>query len=77
MRQPTTKVINETLAQLEAAERDPDHPRSIARQAVAQWRSDAAKGQLPTTNIIDTGAPLLRADDVLRYDDHDRRLGRK
>ena len=77
MQQPTTKVINETLAQLEAAERDPDHARSIARQAVAEWRSDAAKGQLPTTNIIDTGAPLLRPDEVLGHEHHNKRLGRK
>lgn len=71
------KAITNVINAIEAAERGPDHPRSIARQAVAQWRSDAAKGQLPTTNIVDTGAPLLRPDDVLGHEHHNKRLGRK
>lgn len=66
------KIITDTLAQLEAAERDPQHPRTLARQAVAKWRSDAEREALPVTNIIDTGAPLLDRDAVLRrsYPNH-------
>lgn len=67
MQQPTTKIVNETLAQLEAAERDPSHPRTIARQAVAEWRSDAQRQQLPVTNQHDgKGAKVLNIDATLR-----------
>lgn len=67
MPKPQLRAVNDTQP----------HARDLARQAVAEWRSDAQRGQLPVTNIIDSGAPLLRPDDVLRHDDHDKRLGRK
>lgn len=63
--------------QLRAVNNRQPHARDLARQAVAEWRSDAVKEQLPTTNIIDTGAPLLRPDDVLDHEHHNKRLGRK
>jgi hypothetical protein len=65
--QPTTKAINETLAQLEAVERDPNHPRSLARQAVKRWRSDAEKQGLPVANTHDVkGAPVLDVNAVIK-----------
>jgi hypothetical protein len=76
--QPTSKAVNETLAQMEAAERDPNHPRSLARQAVKRWRSDAEKQGLPVANTTTgSGAPLLDVDAVLHHADHTARLGRK
>lgn len=63
--------------QLRAVDNKSPHARDLARQAVAQWRSDAQREQLPTTNIIDSGAPLLRPDDVLGHEHHNKRLGRK
>lgn len=75
--EPTTKVINATLQQIEAAERPAAHPRTIARQAVKRWRSDAAKLKLPVSNQHDSDVPSLRVDETLNHDGHDRRLGRK
>ena len=63
--QPTAKMIATTLSKIEAAERDPNHPRALARQAVAKWRSDAESERLPVTNITDSGAPLLRVNEVI------------
>lgn len=75
---PTTKAVNDTLAQLEAAEREPSHPRSLARETVAKWRSDAERGELPIVNLTTgSGAPLLDRDAVLSHAHHDQRLGRK
>lgn len=71
------KVITDTLRAIEDAERPADHPRILAREAVARWRSDASRQSLPIVNIIDSGAQPLRADDVLNHDHHQRRLGRK
>jgi hypothetical protein len=69
------KIITDTLAQLEAAERDPEHPRSLARAAIKRWRSDADREALPVTNIVDSGAPLLDRDAVVRasYPNHANR----
>lgn len=74
----TTGLINEALQSIEAAERDPDHPRSIARRRVAEWRSNAETQGLPRVNEHDVhGAPLLDVSKTLNYHDHDARLGRK
>lgn len=72
------KIITDTLAQLEAAERDPRHPRSLARQAVAKWRSNAEREMLPVTNQHDIHeAPVLNTDAILDHNHHNQRLGRK
>ena len=72
------KIIADTLAQLEAAERSPDHPRTIARQAVAKWRSDADREVLPVSNQHDTrGAKVLDVTAALGHKHHDARLGKK
>lgn len=63
--------------QLRAVDNDKPHARDIARQRVAEWRSNAETQGLPRVNIIDTGAPLLDRDKVLSHDHHQRRLGRK
>lgn len=39
--QPTAKAVNDTLKQIESAERDPNHPRSLAREAVARRRANS------------------------------------
>jgi hypothetical protein len=78
MNEPSTKTVNATLKQIEAAERDPAHPRSLARQVVKRWRSDAERLKLPVANIHDSkGAEILDVDAALAYHDHDRRLGRQ
>jgi hypothetical protein len=78
MNEPSTKIVNATLKQIEAAERVPTHPRSLARHAVKRWRSDAERLKLPVANIHDSkGAEILDVDAALAYHDHDRRLGRQ
>lgn len=73
-----SKAITDALNAIEAAERSPDHPRSIARQAVAEWRSDASRLKLPVSNTHDDkGAPVLDVAATLAHDHHDARLGRK
>ena len=69
------KAITEALNAIEAAERDPSHPRAIARQRVKQWKSDAERERLPVVNLTDSGAPLLDRDAVLRasYPNHANR----
>lgn len=42
------------------------HPKDIARQRVAEWKSNAQRDNLPLVNLVDSGAPLLRRDEVLR-----------
>lgn len=72
------KAITDVINAIEAAERGPDHPRSIARQAVAQWRSDAQRNQLPVTNQHDDkGAPVLDVSATLGYSHHNARLGKQ
>lgn len=76
MQQPTTRVVNDALADIEAAERDPQHARSLARAAIKRWRSDADRQALPTVNrTTGSGAPLLKVDDVIRrsYPNHAKR----
>lgn len=71
----TTNDISRALQSIEATERDDQHPRTIARRKVREFRSDAEQRQLPTTNVHDDkGAPVLNRDEVLRrsYPDHAR-----
>ena len=63
---PTSKTVDAALKSIEAAERPEDHPRSIARRKVKQWKSDAEQGKLHISNQDDTGAPSLRVDEVLK-----------
>lgn len=65
---PSTNDINSALESIAAAERDPNHPRSLARAAVKQFQLDREKGEKPlgVTNIHDDkGAPVLRVDEVI------------
>lgn len=60
MKNPTNDEINATLRRLEATKMelvDDDGP---------QWQSDAERLNLPLVNLVDTGAPLLDRDKVLR-----------
>lgn len=63
---PTPENINEALAAIKFAELPDNHPRRFARAAVTEFRSNAAKENLPIVNLCDTGAPLLRRDEVVR-----------
>lgn len=64
---PTPNNINQVLAQIESAERPASHPRTLAREAIAQWRSNAQREGLPVTNLRDEkGAELLDVDRVVR-----------
>lgn len=55
---------------------DNQQPRDVTQQP--EWRSDAEREQLPVVNrTTGSGAPLLKPDEVLSYDDHDQRLGRR
>lgn len=53
-------------ANLRAVETERLHPRDRARQAVKRFRLDRERERLPISNQIDSGAPSLRVDDVLR-----------
>lgn len=67
MAQPTPTDITRALREVETAELPDDHPRRLAREAIARWKSDAEQRQLPTTNLTTgSGAPLLDRDAVLR-----------
>lgn len=63
---PTPNNINRVLAQIESTERPTDHPRTLAREAIERWHSNAQREGLPVTNLTDSGAPLLERDRVLR-----------
>lgn len=57
---------------------DPDrlHPRDIARQRIAKWKSNAEREKLPTVNVTTgSGAPLLDRDKVLKWEP--KHMGRK
>jgi hypothetical protein len=54
---------------------DNQQVRDVAHQP--EWRSDAERERLPVVNVVDTGAPLLRPDEVLGHAGHDARIGRK
>ena len=61
---------------LRAVDNEVEHPLDYARRKVKEWRSDAEREGLPTTNLTTgSGAPLLNRDEVLRrsYPDHARR----
>lgn len=67
MKPPTSQAISDTLRRITVSQLPDDHPRRLAAEAVAQFRSDAERGQLATTNIRDVhGAPLLDRDGVVR-----------
>lgn len=63
---PTPNEVNEALRGIEFADLPDSHPRKLAREAIARWRSNAQREGLPTTNLTDSGAPLLDRDLVLR-----------
>ena len=63
---PSDNDINDALAAIELTELPANHPRKLAQRAVAEFRSNAQREGLPTTNVIDSGAPLLRRDEVVR-----------
>lgn len=64
---PTSNEITHALRSIENAERQDDHPRSLARKAITEWRSNAAKENLPVVNITDNkGGRRLNTDEVLR-----------
>lgn len=66
MTPPTTTDITRALQSIEASERDDEHPRTIARHKVSEWRSNAETEQLPVVNVHDDkGAPVLNTDDIL------------
>lgn len=66
------KLVTETIEQLEAQ----NQPQLAKLEIVDEWMSDAAKQGLATTNIHDNhGAPVLRTDDVLKWEPE--HLGRK
>ena len=61
---------------LRAVDNDHPHPRDIARQRVAEWRSNAEREGLPVTNVHDDkGAPVLTRDEVLKWEP--THIGRK
>lgn len=67
MKPPTNQAVSDTLRRITVSQLPDDHPRVLAREAVAQFRSDAERGRLATTNLHDVhGAPLLDRDGVVR-----------
>lgn len=62
---------------LRVVEKENLHARDLARQRVAEWRSNAQKENLPLSNEHDDkGAPLLPVDEVLKRSEEDH-LGKK
>lgn len=53
---PTNEEINRTLDQLSRTR----------MEIIDEWVSDAEREGLPVVNLVDTGAPLLDRDEVLR-----------
>lgn len=53
---PTDEEIDRTLDQLSRTR----------MEIIDEWVSDAEREGLPTVNLVDTGAPLLDRDEVLR-----------
>lgn len=75
---PTSRNVSDTLAAIEAQERDPNHPRTIAREAIKQWRSNAQRESLPVSNQHDNkNAPVLDVDEVLSRSQLDHVKGRQ
>lgn len=67
MNPPTPNDIHHALRSIENAERSEEHPRTLARKAIAEWRSNAAKENLPVVNVTDDkGGRRLNTDEVLR-----------
>lgn len=64
----------EITAALQQIEQASNPNRQLARERIAQFKLDREKGEkpLPVVNIVDTGAPLLDRDAVLRrsYPNH-------
>lgn len=54
--------------QLRVIDNQHEHPLDYARRKVKEFQLDREKGEkpLPVSNPIDSGAPPLRVDDVLR-----------
>jgi hypothetical protein len=78
MTEPSAKAVAATIDAIEAAQRDVNHPRSLARAAIAKWCSDAERLKLPVSNVHDDkGAPVLDIQRTLDHDHHNQRLGRK
>lgn len=44
---------------------DDNHPRRLAQATIAEFRSNAQREGLPIANQIDSGAPLLRRDEIV------------
>lgn len=64
---PSNRAIADTLRRLALSELPDDHPRKLAPEAVMEFRSNAQRDRLATTNIHDVhGAPVLMSDDVIR-----------
>lgn len=55
------KLVDDAINQLEAQSQPVEVVDSGPR-----WVSDAERGGLPTVNLVDSGAPLLKPDEVLR-----------
>lgn len=67
MNLPTNQAISDTLRRITVSQLPDDHPRRIARDAITEFRSNAQREQLATTNIHDVhGAPVLMRDEVVR-----------
>lgn len=76
MNPPSSDDITAALDAIEASERPVDHARTIARERVREWRSNAERERLPRTNIHDDkGAPVLDIDSTLKWEP--RHIGRK
>lgn len=71
------KLVTETINSLEKQNQPRPTKMEIVDDAndTPRWLSDAEREGLPVVNVRDSGAPLLRTDDVLRWEPG--HLGRK
>lgn len=69
MKSPTNHDVTAALDAIEASERPSDHPRTVARQRVTKWKSNAQRKRLPISNPHDDkGAKVLDVDSTLKWE---------
>ena len=64
-------------ANLRAVDNERLHPRDAARKAVKAFRLDREKEKFGVCNQIDSGAPSLRTDEILKRSEPHYLVGKK
>lgn len=59
------KLVTETIDSLEK-QNQPQPTKIEIVDDIPPWQSDAEREGLPVVNVVDSGAPLLDRDEILR-----------